>query len=76
MNQFDMWPGLEQFENKGYNAIYVSKKEAPQELLNSFEKMDIYTHYSVFYRNKYPIKFHIYLLKGFKEFNDKKPNTF
>jgi len=76
MNQFDMWPGLEQFENKGYDAIYVSKKEAPQELLNSFDKMDIYTYYSALYRNKYPIKFHVYLLKGFKEFNDKKPNTF
>jgi hypothetical protein len=76
MNQFDMWPGLEQFENKGYDAIYVSKTKAPQELFNSFEEMDIYTHYSVFYRNKYPIVFHIYLLKGFKEYHDKRPNTF
>lgn len=76
MNQFDMWPGLEQFENKGYDAIYVSKVEVTKELLNSFEKKDIYTHFNVFYRNEYPIEFHIYLLKGFKEYDDKEPDTF
>jgi 4-amino-4-deoxy-L-arabinose transferase-like glycosyltransferase len=76
MNQFDLWPGLEQFENKGYDAIYVSKGTAPQELLDSFEKQDFYTHFTVFYRNTHPVKFHIYLLKGFKEFDDKKPDTF
>lgn len=76
MNQFDMWPGLEQFENKGYDAIYVSKKEAPQELLESFERKELYTQFIVFYRNTYSIKFHIYLLKGFKEFDDKKPIIF
>lgn len=76
MNQFDMWPGLEQFENKGYDAIYVSKLEVTQEVLDSFEKMDLYTHFNVFYRNKYSIEFHIYFLKGFKEFRDEKPDTF
>lgn len=76
MNQFDMWPGLEQFENKGYDAIYVSKVEVTPKLLNSFEKKDIYSHFKVLYRNKYSIELHIYLLKGFKEYNDIEPDTY
>ena len=76
MNQFDLWPGLEQFEGKRYDAVYVSKNEAPPELLASFEKVENYSRFISHYRDTCPLEFHIYRLKGFKSFNNKEINTF
>lgn len=76
MNQFDLWPGLEQFEHKGYDAVYVSKNEAPSELLNSFERVENHSRFIKHYRNAYHLEFHVYNLKGFKSFPNKKTNMF
>lgn len=37
-NQFDLWPGLEQFENQGYAGIFVQRgTEDRPEVINGFE---------------------------------------
>lgn len=69
MNQFDMWPGIEQFENKNYDAIYVSYRQPPDSLLNAFSASKKHIYHRK-YREKYQQKMYIYFLKDFKRFND------
>ncbi len=37
MDQFDIWPGIGQFANKDYNAVYVSSEPIPDWLRLSFK---------------------------------------
>ncbi|MCF8337436.1 MAG: hypothetical protein K9I74_05580 [Bacteroidales bacterium] len=75
MNQFDLWPGIKQFENKNYHAIYVSYDQAPDSLLNAFSvtKKHIYNRK---YREKYQQEMYIYVFKDFKRFNDREIESF
>ncbi|GAB3658625.1 glycosyltransferase family 39 protein [Echinicola sediminis] len=49
-NQFDLWPGLEQFENKGYDGVFVQWGTAEKpEVINGFEERVLKeTHYSTY----------------------------
>lgn len=75
MNQFDLWPGIEQFENKNYHAIYVSNDKAPDSLLNAFNDTKKHT-YDRKYREKYQQEMYIYVLNDFKNFNDMNADSF
>ncbi len=62
MNQFDLWPGIEQFERKGYYGIYVSDKPIDSRVLEGFEKLIYYEKFPVFYRGTIVRTFYIYVL--------------
>lgn len=76
MNQFDLWKGLDQFNDQGYNAIYVSSEAAGQNILNSFIGPINHYIFTAYYRNKFPIQYHIYYLTGYKEFPSEIINKF
>jgi 4-amino-4-deoxy-L-arabinose transferase-like glycosyltransferase len=76
MNQFDLWKGIDQFNDQGYNAIYVSSEAAGQNILNSFIGPVNHYVYSTYYRNNYLIKYHIYYLTGYKKFSSETINKF
>ncbi len=67
MNQFDLWPGIDQFSGKGYNAVYVSSEPLPGWFRESFEKTELVKTQKRVYRGE-EVKppFQIYILSGFK----------
>jgi 4-amino-4-deoxy-L-arabinose transferase-like glycosyltransferase len=65
MNQFDMWPGIEQFENKGYDAIFVSNRPAPDNLYAASDEITKHEFIRK-YRKFYNKKMFIYVIKDFK----------
>ncbi|WP_423127083.1 ArnT family glycosyltransferase [Gaoshiqia sp. Z1-71] len=70
MNQFDLWPGIEQFSGKGFGAIYVSFNPIPDWLEQSFQKTKLVKIQSRLYREcEIKSPFFIYQLSGFKNFN-------
>lgn len=80
MTQFNLWKGIEQFENKAYKAIYVVQtrldkgnkkptKQAPPlplSIRNAFDKEYEYATHIVSYRGADLFQFHIYILSNFK----------
>ena len=76
MNQFDLWPGIEQFEKKGYYGIYVSDKPADKRVLDGFEKVIYYEEFPVIYRNKVVRKHYIYILYNLIHIQQKSFHSF
>lgn len=74
MNQFDIWKGIEQFENRGYDAIYVSYSPLPVGLQKAFSRCELKTMLPRMYRGKeVEPPFYIYVLHGFSRYDD--PDT-
>ncbi|WP_457640052.1 glycosyltransferase family 39 protein [Persephonella sp.] len=65
MNQFDLWPGLQQFEGKGYTGIYVSYWSLPELVKKSFKKVKAHYTYDIIYRGWKYRTVHIYVLEDF-----------
>jgi len=63
MNQFDLWPGIEQFEGKGYTGIYVSYAGLHTKVKNSFKKVKAHYTYDIIYRGWKYRTIHIYVLE-------------
>ncbi len=69
MNQFDIWPGINQFAWEGYNAIYVSPVPIPNYLKECFLKVEFVAEQKCLYRQtEVDTPFLIYKLTGFKVF--------
>lgn len=80
MTQFNLWKGIEQFDNKDYKAIYISQtrldkgnkiplKQAPklpETIANAFASEYAYFTHIVSYRGVDLFQFHIYVLSNFK----------
>jgi len=66
MNQFDLWPGIGQFENKHYDAIYVSSKPLPEAVRKSSQDIRLIGKQERIYRGqKVKEDINIYYLKNF-----------
>ncbi len=63
MNQFDLWPGIKQFEGKGYTGIYVSYGGLHTKVKNSFRKVKAHYSYDIIYRGWKYKTVHIYVLE-------------
>ena len=63
MNQFDLWPGIEQFEGKGYTGIYVTYSGLHTKVKNSFRKVKAHYSYDIIYRGWKYKTIHIYVLE-------------
>ncbi|WP_461632968.1 ArnT family glycosyltransferase [Labilibaculum euxinus] len=70
MNQFSLWPGLEQFVNKKYYGIFISTTPIKDKLKDSFEEMGSFTTRKTLYRGTEINNFNIYVLKDFKGFEE------
>tara|TARA_R110001583_G_C5624269_1_gene406498 strand:- start:222 stop:1793 length:1572 start_codon:yes stop_codon:yes gene_type:complete len=71
MNQFSLWPGLEQFENKNYYGIFISTAPIKEELKESFEELRSFSTRKILYRGMETYNFKIYVLKDFKGIKEK-----
>ena len=78
MNQFDLWPGINQFAGKGYDAIYVSTVPIPDYLKKCFQEVEFVAEQKCLYRQtEVDTPFLIYHLTGFKKYETpKNPLTF
>ncbi|WP_029520829.1 glycosyltransferase family 39 protein [Persephonella sp. IF05-L8] len=65
MNQFDLWPGLKQFEGKGYTGVYVSRWGLPKKVRQSFKRVKAHYTYDIIYRGWKYRTIHIYVLEDF-----------
>ncbi len=71
MNQFDLWPGIEQFAGKGFEAIYVSSKPLPDWFHQSFQKIELVkTQKRIHRQQEVKPPFQIYRLSGFYAFRE------
>lgn len=79
MTQFNLWKGIEQFENKGYTGIFITKKDIskkgyipqserrlPEDIAAAFDKDYTYHSHITYYRGKPVTQYHIYVLYNFK----------
>ena len=76
-NQFDLWPGLKQFENKGYQAIFVKLGEEPIAAVN--EAFDKLIHEETQYgehRGEKVLTFKIQVFEGFQELEEMDLNAY
>lgn len=76
MNQFDLWPDVNQFADRGYNGIYVSKNPPSSKVISSFEEPGDFRIIPIQYRDKTVKKFHLYMLRNFKGYEEKEPNKY
>lgn len=65
MNQFDLWPGINQFENKGYHGIYVADHPITDRVRNGFKTVIKEDVYKVKYRGEIVREFYVYVLKDY-----------
>lgn len=65
MNQFDLWPGISQFENKNYYGIYVADHPITERVKNGFKEVLEEHIYRVKYRGEFVKEFFIYILKDY-----------
>ena len=66
MNQYDLWPGVEQFEGKKFYGIYVSFKAITEKVSNAFHSNIKHINCPTIYRNTKINNFNIYILKDFR----------
>jgi hypothetical protein len=76
MNQFDLWPDVNQFADRGYNGIYVSKNLPSSKVISSFEEPGDFRIIPIQYRGKTVKKFHLCMLRNFKGYEEKEPNKY
>jgi hypothetical protein len=77
MNQFDIWKGIEQFDNRGYDAIYVSYSPLPAGLQKAFARCELKTMLPRIYRGKeVEPPFYVYVLHGFSHYEDPDAQTY
>lgn len=76
MNQFDLWPGLEQFVGRGYDGLYITKRELPQHVLSAFDGVKFQDTYTVNYRGEEKTTFNIYYLSNYNLFVNPQPGTY
>jgi len=77
MNQFDIWPGIDQFENKHYDAIYVTSKPLPGSIMKSAEDIQLMKTQKRIYRHqKMKNDINIYYLRNINVINEVQPTQF
>ncbi len=66
MNQFDLWPGIEQFENKGYTGIYVTKhKKLNDRVEAAFDETLEMKEVEAWHRGEVVATYYIFVLENF-----------
>lgn len=70
MNQFDLWPGFNQFKNGGYYGIYVADHPITNRIKNGFDEILNESVYRVKYRGEFVKEFYVYVLKNYKHIEE------
>ncbi|QDH78687.1 glycosyltransferase family 39 protein [Echinicola soli] len=76
-NQFDLWPGIDQFENKGYDGIFIQWNTADRsEVVDGFDKRVLKeTHYAI-YRGDTVRVFSIEVYKNLHHIDEVKSDSY
>lgn len=72
MTQFDIWEGINKFENKGYYGIYIADHPIKDKVKNGFESLVKEEIYKIKYRGKEVKQYYIYVLKNYKHIEEDK----
>lgn len=80
MTQFNLWKGIEQFENKNYTGIFVTSTDIskkgytpqptaalPEDIAAAFDQDYSYHTHLTYYRGKPVTQYHIYVLHNFQK---------
>jgi hypothetical protein len=70
MTQFDLWEGIEKYENKGYYGIYVADHPITEKVKSGFGSLEFESQYKVKYRGKEVQTYYIYILKNYKHIEE------
>ncbi|WP_297887160.1 glycosyltransferase family 39 protein [Sulfurihydrogenibium sp.] len=70
MNQWDLWEGLEKYENKGYYGIYIADHPMTEKVKSGFESVEKEYLYKVRYRGVDVKEYYIYVLKNYKKIEE------
>ncbi|SDL10869.1 4-amino-4-deoxy-L-arabinose transferase [Catalinimonas alkaloidigena] len=76
MNQFDLWPGLEQFAYQGYRGIYISNVPLAPETEQAFGLTRHIKHVLLYTGNALRKEFYIYILEDFENMEPQTPQSF
>jgi 4-amino-4-deoxy-L-arabinose transferase-like glycosyltransferase len=68
MTQFDLWPGIEQFERSNKLAVYVDYDPLSPELMHGFSSVIKQDSVTIYNQNSAIDKYYIYVLGGLKGF--------
>jgi len=76
-NQFDLWPGIEQFENKGYDGVFVQwGTDDRPEVINGFEERILKETHCAVYRGDTVKVFSIEVYKNLHHIQEVATNTY
>jgi hypothetical protein len=65
-NQFDLWPGISQFEEKGYDAIYITREpEVQKVVIDGFDQTVLKEKFYTLYRSDTIKIYNVLILRGF-----------
>lgn len=68
MNQFDLWPGIEQFEQQGYTGIYVSNhSKLDPRIEAAFGNVEEVREVEAWHRGEVVGRYFVYVLNGFTQ---------
>lgn len=77
MNQFDLWPGVSQFENQGYYGIYVSNhSKLDPRIEAAFERLVTRKEVEAVHRGEVVARYYIYLLSGFTRLEEEQVRSY
>jgi len=66
-NQFDLWEDINNYSNKGYYGIYITKfSSLPAKVKSAFGELLLKRELKIIYRGEVVKTYYIYLLKDFK----------
>jgi len=69
MNQFDLWPGIDQFAHKNYRGIYISRDAPEKSVIEAFEKVERYDTLQIYHRGQPVREFYLVVLNSFKGYS-------
>ena len=68
MNQFDLWPGVNQLAGQNYTGIYISKNFPKRSVVDAFARVDHYRLIRVRHRGQVVREFHLMVLGDFHRY--------
>lgn len=76
-NQFDLWPGIKQFEEQGYTGIYITKeKEVQDVVIDGFDALIATEKFHILHRGDTVKTYLITVLSNFKKIEEVETNKY
>jgi len=66
MNQFDLWPGVNQFAHQNYRGVYISRDAPIKPVIEAFERVERHDTIQLNHRGQAVREFHLLILQDFR----------